>query len=251
MARLAETVFDQTRYERASEAYRLLITLDPNGADAPDHQKRVVECQQLLGDAAGAVVEMRKLATTYGPHGAWASANKDRPKTLAHARQIAEEQIRTLAKSLHAEAQASEKQNKVLDKERYTRAAEAYEFYLATFPDAADATELRYLRADILYFKLGRMGDAGNEYLAVGKTKPPGQYHKDALLQAMTAFEKLRKPAGGGGARSPNPIASSPRRPTSTPRCSRKTKRSSPSSSRTGSSFSTTATTTKRSNASA
>jgi cellulose synthase operon protein C len=197
LVRLAETVFDQTRYERAAEAYRLLNTLDPNGADAPDNQKRVVECQQLLGDAAGAVREMRKLATDYGPRSAWATANKDRPKALAHARQLAEEQIRTLAKTLHAEAQANEKQNKVVDKERYARAAEAYEFYLGSFPDAADGIELRYLRADILYFKLGRLAEAGNEYLTVGKSKPPGQYHKDALLQAMTAFEKLRKPAGG------------------------------------------------------
>jgi len=196
LGRLAETVFDQTRYERAAEAYRLLITLDPNGVDAPDYQKRVVECQQLLGDPAGAVAEMRKLASTYGPHSPWAAANKDRPNAIAHARQLAEEQIRTLAKTLHAEAQANEKQNKVVDKERYARAAEAYGFYLANFGDAADATELRYLRADILYFKLGRLSEAGDEYLAVGRTKPPGQYHKDALLQAMTAFEKLRKPAG-------------------------------------------------------
>ncbi|HEY4187150.1 MAG TPA: tetratricopeptide repeat protein [Polyangia bacterium] len=198
LGRLAETVFDQTRYERAAEAYRLLITLDPNGVDAPDYQKRVVECQQLMGDPAGAVAEMRKLATSYGPHSPWAAANKDRPKAIAHARQIAEEQIRTLAKTLHAEAQANEKQNKVIDKERYSRAAEAYGFYLTNFGDAADATELRYLRADILYFKLGRLAEAGDEYLAVGKSKPPGPYHKDALLQAMTSFEKLRKPAGGG-----------------------------------------------------
>jgi TolA-binding protein len=198
LRRLAETVFDQTRYERAAEAYRLLITLDPNGVDAPDHQKRVVECQQLMGDPAGAVAEMRRLATNYGPRSPWAAANKDRPKAIEHARQIAEEQIRTLAKTLHAEAQSNEKQNKVVDKERYLRAAEAYGFYLANFSDAADSTELRYLRADILYFKLGRLAEAGDEYLSVGRIKPAGKYHKDALLQAMTAFEKLRKPAGGG-----------------------------------------------------
>src|SRR4030095_6059804 len=48
-------------------------------------------------------------------------------------------------------------------------------------------------------FKLGRLEEAGNEYLAVGRTKPPGQYHRDALMQAMSAFEKLRKPPRGGG----------------------------------------------------
>ena len=36
LKQLADTVFDQTRYERAVEAYRLLIELDPNAGDAPD-----------------------------------------------------------------------------------------------------------------------------------------------------------------------------------------------------------------------
>ena len=95
---------------------------------------------------------------------------------------------------MHAEAQQNEKTTKVVDKDRYARAAEAYEFYLANFPDAADAVELRYLRADILYFKLGKYEEAGREYLAVGKSQPVGKFHKDALLQAMGAFEKVRKP---------------------------------------------------------
>ena len=48
---------------------------------------------------------MRKLADTYGGRSTWANANKDRPKTLQHARTMAEELIRNLAKSMHADAQ--------------------------------------------------------------------------------------------------------------------------------------------------
>jgi TolA-binding protein len=197
LRRLADTVFDQTRYERAIEAYRLLITLDPSDGEAPDYHRRIVESYQLLGDVRTAVAEMRKLADSYGGRSAWAKANQDRPKILQHARVMAEELIRTLAKTMHADAQQNEKTSKVVDKERYARAAEAYQFYLANFADAADAVELRYLRADILNFKLQKYDDAGREYLAVAKTQPVGKYHKDALLQAMTAFEKLRKPQGG------------------------------------------------------
>jgi tetratricopeptide (TPR) repeat protein len=194
LKQLADTVFDQTRYERAVEAYKLLIELDPNSAEAPDYHGKIVESYQLLGDVNTAVAEMRKLAANYGGRSAWAAANKDRPKAVEHARTLAEGLIRTLAKTMHAEAQANEKTTKVVDKVRYARAAEAYEFYLANFGDAGDAVELRYLRADILYFKLGKYEDAGREYLAVGKSQPVGKYHKDALLQAMGAFEKVRKP---------------------------------------------------------
>ena len=194
LKQLADTVFDQTRYERAVEAYRLLIELDPNSAEAPDYHGKIVESFQLLGDVNTAVAEMRKLASNYGGRSAWAAANKDRPKAVEHARTLAEGLIRTLAKTMHSEAQQNEKTTKVVDKTRYARAAEAYEFYLANFPDAGDAVELRYLRADILYFKLGKYEEAAREYLAVGKSQPVGKFHRDALLQAMGAFEKVRKP---------------------------------------------------------
>src|SRR5580692_1957130 len=197
LKQLADTVFDQTRYERAVEAYQLLIDLDPNNPDAPDYAGKIVEAYQLLGDTKTAVAQMRKLAGDYGAQSPWAAANKDRPKSVQHARTMAEELIRTLAKTMHAEAQANEKASKVVDKDRYARAAESYAFYLQNFPDASDAVELRYLRADILYFKLARYDDAGREYLAVGKSQPVGKYHKDALLQAMGAFEKVRRPTGG------------------------------------------------------
>ena len=62
LKQLADTVFDQTRYERAVEAYRLLIELDPNSAEAPDYHGKIVESYQLLGDVRTAVAEMRKLA---------------------------------------------------------------------------------------------------------------------------------------------------------------------------------------------
>jgi TolA-binding protein len=199
LKQLADTVFDQTRYERAVEAYQLLIDLDPLSPDAPDYAGRIVEAEQLLGDTKTAVAEMRKLAGDYGGTSPWAAANKDRPKAVQHARTMAEELIRNLAKTMHAEAQQNEKASRVVDKDRYARAAESYAFYLQNFPDAADAVELRYLRADILYFKLGRYDEAGREYLAVGKSQPVGKYHKDALLQAMGAFEKVRRiPAAGG-----------------------------------------------------
>ena len=39
---------------------------------------------------------------------------------------------------------------------------------------------------------LGQVEEAGDEYLAVGKSAPVGEYHKQALLNAMGAFEAAR-----------------------------------------------------------
>jgi TolA-binding protein len=198
MRRFADTVYDQARYERAADAYLFVIGLDPKSADAPLLQRRVVESFQALGKGDRAVVEMRKLAVDYGPKSAWAAANSDRKQLIAETRAAAEGFIRTQAKLQHAAAQRNEKESKHVDKPLYAQAADTYAFYLEQFPDAADAPSLRYLRADILYFKLGDLRGAGNEYLAVGRTKPVGANHKDALLNAMNAFEKLRPPAAGG-----------------------------------------------------
>ncbi len=195
LKRLADTVYDQTRYERAAEAYLFLLTLDATGKDAPEHQIRVVDSFQSLGKNERAAAEMRKLAINYGPRSDWAKANKDRPNTVLRARVRAEEFIRVHAKTLHSDAQKNEKESKVVDKALYSQAADAYGFFLEQFPDAKDATELRYYRADITYFKLGDYRAAGDGYLAVAKSKPVGPFHKDALLQAMSAFEKLRPPA--------------------------------------------------------
>ncbi len=180
-------LFTEDDTKSAHDAFEFLAQIG-----GKQYSRKVLK--QLLGDVNTAVAEMRKLAAAYGARSAWATANKDRPKAVEHARTLAEGLIRNLAKTMHAEAQQNEKTTKVVDKVRYARAAEAYEFYLANFPDAGDAVELRYLRADVLYFKLGKYEEAGREYLAVGKTQPVGKFHKDALLQAMGAFEKVRKP---------------------------------------------------------
>ena len=201
LKQLADTVFDQTRYERAVEAYRLLIELDPNSPDAPDYarpHRRGLPAPRRHEDGRRRDAQARRRlrrAEHLGrrqqgsPQGRAARARHGRGAD-PHAR---EDDARRGA--------AEREDHQGRRQGRYARAAESYAFYLQNFPDAADAVELRYLRADILYFKLGRYEEAGRDYLAVGKTQPVGKYHKDALLQAMGAFEKVRRPSGAGGKR--------------------------------------------------
>jgi tetratricopeptide (TPR) repeat protein len=212
MRRFADTVYDQARYERAADAYLFLIGLDRKSADAPIFQRRVVESLQALGKGDRAVEEMRKLALDYGPKSEWARANANRPELMAETRKAAEAFIRTQAKAQHAKAQKNEKESRHVDKTLYAQTAETYAFYLEQFPDAADANDLRYLRADILSFKLGDLRGAGSEYLAVGRSKPVGPLHKEALLGAMNAFEKLRPPAAAGADKKSRPVTDDDRR---------------------------------------
>ena len=203
MRRFADTVFDQTRYERAAQAYLFLLSLNAKHLDAPSFHKRVIEAFQALGRGDSAAAEMRRMTVTYGHKSEWANANSDHPQAIAEARAVARDFIRAQAKTLHATAQRNEKESRLVDKQRYQHAADAYGFYVEQFPDASDISELRYLRADILYFKLKDLRGAGQDYLAVGKSKPVGSSHKEALLLAMNAFEKLRPATGEQREKSP------------------------------------------------
>ena len=68
------------------------------------------------------------------------------------------------------------------------------------FRTTLGATEASYLAGDIYFFKLKEWENAGDAYLAVARTKPVGPHHRDALLNAITAFENVRKAQNAKGA---------------------------------------------------
>ena len=179
---LADTVFDQTRYERAVEAYRLLIELDPNGAEAPDYHGEIVECVP----AAGRRQERRRRDAQAGRQLRRRAAPGPRPTRIAprpsstRAR-MAEELIRNLAKT-HARRGAGRTRRPPRWSTRTATRAPPRRTSSTwrNFPDAADAVELRYLRADILYFKLGKLEEAGRRVPrrrqdAAGRQVPQGR----------------------------------------------------------------------------
>ncbi len=192
ITKLADTFYGQTRYDRAVEAYRFLIELDPLHADAPKFRIAIVEAYLSTDDPDGALAEAKRIADEYGEGSAWAKANKNKPSAIKRAYRAAENALRTMGKRLHGEAQEWEKARRKPDLDKYKRAASVYEYYLTRFARDPNATEIRFLRGEILYFKLGQFEAAGDEYLAVGKTAPVGKYHQEALLKAMQAYEKAR-----------------------------------------------------------
>ncbi|HEU4729271.1 MAG TPA: tetratricopeptide repeat protein, partial [Kofleriaceae bacterium] len=209
MVKVAESYAAQTEWERSNSAYRFLIKMDPESIKAADYQRSIIANWNSAIDVDHAQEEIAILLANYGPNGAWAKAQRNR-EALARSLEVTEDLVRVTATNIHAEAQRREKSLRRPEQKQcvtrpdlpgdvvslYTRASDAYEGYLTAFgadKGAADkATEIRYYRADILCFKLGKVEAAGDEYLAVGKSAPVGKYHKDALFNAMNAFELAR-----------------------------------------------------------
>jgi TolA-binding protein len=199
LVKLADTFFVQARYERAIESERFLLELDPYDEASPDRHERIVASLREMDEGKQAVLEMRKLADAYREGSDWAKHQED-AKVVRHAHELAGKLLRELAKTLHAEAQRVEQHQKHIDPDRYARAAEAYADYLQRFAGDAEAVEAQYLLGDIYLLKLKRNEAAGDAYLAVGRVKPVGKLHKEALLNAIAAYEKARREQPGGGA---------------------------------------------------
>ncbi|MBK9031720.1 MAG: tetratricopeptide repeat protein [Myxococcales bacterium] len=221
LIKVADAYLAQAEYDRAVDTYKFLIAMEPDALGAAAYQRLIVETWASALDQPESLAAAKILVDTYGPGTAWAKAQRNRDG-LNRSLGASEELLRTLAKNLHADAQAREKGAKppkrpaeptaaddakyraFLDKNgltaAYRQATAGYALYLSAFADAPGAAELRFFRAQILLLKLYDYEAAGDEFLAVGKTAPVGKYHKDALLAGMAAFEKAR-PADTAGKR--------------------------------------------------
>jgi TolA-binding protein len=209
LIRVAVSYAAQTEWDRSNEAYRFLVKMDPESIKSAEYQREIVQNWNSALDPERAQDEIKVLLDTYGPNTAWAKSQKNR-EALARSLESTEELVRVTATNIHGEAQRREKQLKLAKPDGcvtkplipgdlvslYGRAADAYDQYLGAFGTgktaAPGSTEIRYYRADILCFKLGKVEPAGDEYLAVGKSAPVGQFHRQALLNAMAAFEAAR-----------------------------------------------------------
>lgn len=197
LVRVAEAYYNQSEYERAASTYRFLIEQEPTRLHAAEYQRSIVKAFVEALDRERGMAEISTLVTTYGPDSRWAKANQAYPSRLERSLELTERLVRQTATNYHAEAQRLETTRKKPNVALYTAAADTYAYYLSHFGTHARAAEVRFLRAEILYFKLGRYEAAGDEYLAVGKSTPASNeqketLHKSALLKAMEAFEKAR-----------------------------------------------------------
>ncbi len=186
MRRLSEVFFDQARFERGIESYKLLLQIDPTNADAPVFQRQVARGYQVLGDHLSAARELEKLVVDYGPRGAWASAQGD-PAQIERARSIAETALRAYGMEAHQEAQQDRAEAK------YQAAADTYAFYLRHFPRSEQSYDIRFYLGEILFHRLHRYEEAGNAYLDAARQNKQGRFTKDALYNSITAFERVRE----------------------------------------------------------
>ena len=198
LVRVAKAYYGQSEYERSVDTYRFLIDRDPKHLDAAGYQREIVQAYVDALDPKNTMEQIKVLADDFGPGSKWVTSNRKKyPSRVRRSLRLAERMVRETATNYHAQAQQFEKDRGKADVGRYGRAADVYAFYLSRFGAHPNATKVRFLRAEILYFKLQQYEEAGDEYVAVAKTDPKSEeekqkLHKDALLKAIESYEKAR-----------------------------------------------------------
>ncbi len=208
LVRLSDTFMGQSRYERAVEAYELLLEMDPTAREAPQWQRQIVTSWAALDDSEKTFASLEKLASTYGPGSTWATQQSD-PERASREWARIERLVRRQAMRTHEIGQREQQRRKLEE------AAQLYGIYLQYFADspefASNAYTIEFYRGEIFFHRLERYAEAGEAYLSAARRNPQGEFTKDALYNAIGAFERVREQqlegcgtaptATGGGSR--------------------------------------------------
>jgi TolA-binding protein len=185
LRRLSRAFFDQARYERASQAYSMLLESEPLSPHAPEYQSQIASAHAALDDAKGTVQALEQLARGYGAKSAWAQRQAD-PEDVKRSVAMAERQVRKQALKYHARAQKEK-----LDKD-FQHAVALYQLHVTEFPDSPHAYEISFYLAEIQFHRLKDYTGAGKAYLRAARLRPKGELTHDALYNAIIAFETAR-----------------------------------------------------------
>lgn len=186
LGRLSETYFGQARYERGIDAYKLLLEMDPVSPRAPEYQRAIAEGYGAMEDTSHTIEALTALATNYRRRSTWARAQGD-AELIRRTIEMAERSVRRQALMWHEEGQRDNQDRKL------ENAATMYRVYLDSFRRAPAAYQVRFYMAEILFHRLERFAEAGDAYLATARSNPQGEFTRDALYNAIGAYEHVRE----------------------------------------------------------
>jgi TolA-binding protein len=200
LRRLSRAFFDQARYDRAVQAYSMLLEAEPDSPQAPEFQSQIAAAYSARDDADGTIAALTQLAKNYKPGSVWASRQAD-PEVARRAALTAERSVRMQGMRFHERGQ---KENQQQD---FEHAVALYQLHIAEFPDSVFNYEVGFYLGEILFHRLKRYDEAGRAYLHAAHLRPGGELTRDALYNAIVAFETVRvaeldkcKPAAGEAA---------------------------------------------------
>lgn len=186
---ITDSFYDNTKYSDAIAAARHHLDTFPRDPHNPAVHARLIDALERQQQTEDAFAERDRLAALYGPQSPWHRANQDDPEALAAAAELMENAIIQAATWHHARAQDLRTGGDDAEATReYALAAVAYDAYLEQYPDTPNAYDIRYNKAESLYYAR-RYADAAAAYEAVAALEAPETAEED--LTQIAAFTAI------------------------------------------------------------
>ena len=184
LEQFGKLLFDTGRDPEAQLVHRQLLALHGDLPAAALDQTRLLMLAQRGGKRRDLLTEAQRLVDTFRR-----VRQDDKDENLEEANRRGEETLRNLAVQIHNEARKTH-----LD-ETWAAARALYSDYLALFPQAPDAYDLRYFYGELLYAR-GFKAEAAEQYEAVVKqdlaSKTPGRWlQKSAWSGVLSRSEAM------------------------------------------------------------
>ncbi len=209
MKRVASFVEEQGNPERAVFVLAMMLTKFPHDAAAPAWQADVVRLRHGMNSGAKTLAALEVLVRDFGPESAWARANAGDVDAMDERDAKVEATLRTLAIDWHQrvrklrtgpEAEAAAGQ-----------ALAAYQVWLDRHEERAEAHELRYAYAELLY-QVGRHDRAWDQYMEVVRRHPTGKRSRFCAESAVYVADEIagKVPRDADAPPGVEPVALSP-----------------------------------------
>jgi TolA-binding protein len=186
LIRLSATYYDQARFDQGIEAYSLLLQINPSDKRAPQYQLAIARGYMALDQFDKGLAAYGTLAKEYGKSSTWASQQGD-PELVTETDAAVEKALREQGLALHELGQRDDR------KLYFERSVLFYQLYLQHYDDHKESYRLTFYLGEVLFHRLGRYGEAGDAYLRAAQKNPKGEFTKDALYNAIGAFERVRE----------------------------------------------------------
>ena len=197
---------DEAHFNQAILCYNRLIQQDPNDPANPDYQAKIVSIYDELLDFPGKTKARQDMARLFDRTSEWYARNKEDAEAVEKADMLVEVALYQRAVFLHMNAQemkfdakSADDPEKLLESiSEYQKAAAAYLAYLDRYPKSAKNYEIRFNRAEAVYYS-DDFDLAGKLYAEVRDDESKTEYREDAAFSAITCAEKVISKEVGDG----------------------------------------------------
>jgi TolA-binding protein len=184
LERLGNIYFEQGKNVQAIAVFERLLKDSPKRENNPVVHAKLLELYDLTNEIDNVVAELKDMQNLYLGKTAWTTANGKDPKVVADAQTLVEHSMHRYGAMYHQRGQ------KAKSSEYLKHSAAIYALYLESFPKTANAYDIRYYLAEIL-FDFKQYEQASGHYMIVAKADEKGKYRKPGALNAVAAMNQM------------------------------------------------------------